>query len=97
MSLDNIKDLIADGHTIGCHSYYHTKIWELPSLNRQVVHLKTDTELMLKWFKDELNITPYHYAIPYEQDLDGMYQMILSKYDFKFYGMGRVNIDDILV
>lgn len=93
MSIDNIKELMVMGITIGAHSYYHTKLERLPDLKHQVYHIKRDTKNMLEWFKDELNITPVDFCFPYNNDLKGLYQGLMKLHGFtNFYGASRVDI-----
>jgi len=93
MTIDQIKELIDRGITIGGHSHFHYNISDIPKLIDKIKHIKEDTELMLDWFKTNLDYVPTSFCFPYNEELDGLYAGLLKPYGFtKFYGSSRVDI-----
>lgn len=93
MTIAQIKELIDLGIEIGGHSHYHKDVSKIPKLIDKVKHIKEDTELMLDWFKSELDYIPTSFCFPYNEELDGLYKGFLKTYGFtKFYGFNRVDI-----
>ena len=93
ITLDQIKDLISMGIEIGGHSHYHKDVSKIPKLIDKVKHIKEDTELMLDWFKTNLDYVPTSFCFPYNEELDGLYKGLLKPYGFtKFFGSNRVDI-----
>ena len=81
------------GIEIGGHSHYHKDVSKIPKLVDKVKHIKEDTELMLAWFKKELDYIPTSFCFPYNEELDGLYAGLLKPYGFTdFYGSSRVDI-----
>jgi len=91
MSIDNIKELIEMGIEIGGHSYYHTNLNSLSSLTDKVNHIRRDTALMFEWFDKELNIKPTSFCFPYNDDLNGIYKLMVDC--DMFHGKGRIDIN----
>jgi peptidoglycan/xylan/chitin deacetylase (PgdA/CDA1 family) len=78
---------------IGGHSHFHKNLSNFSSLSEKIKHIKEDTELMLNWFRKELNFTPTKFCFPYNDDLNGLYKITLKKYGFKeFFGRERISI-----
>ena len=93
MTIDQIKEIINMGIEIGGHSHYHKDVSKIPKLVDKVKHIKEDTELMLAWFKKELDYIPTSFCFPYNEELDGLYAGLLKPYGFTdFYGSSRVDI-----
>ena len=93
MTIDQIKELIDMGIEIGGHSHYHKDVSKMPKLIDKVKHIKEDTELMMEWFKKELDYIPTSFCFPYNEELNGLYAGLLKPYGFtKFYGLNRVDI-----
>jgi peptidoglycan/xylan/chitin deacetylase (PgdA/CDA1 family) len=93
MTINQIKELINMGIEIGGHSHYHKDVSKIPKLIDKVKHIKEDTELMLTWFKTNLDYVPTSFCFPYNEELNGLYAGLLKPYGFtKFYGSKRVDI-----
>ena len=93
MTIQQIKELIDMGIEIGGHSHYHKDVSKIPKLIDKVKHIKEDTNLMLDWFKTNLDYVPTSFCFPYNVELDGLYAGLLKPYGFtKFYGSSRVDI-----
>lgn len=84
MRLDELKELMDNGVTIGAHGHDHT-----PSMSK----LNEDTEKMLEWFQKHLKITPTKFAFPHYEESD-VRKVILMQYGFReFYGNWRIEIE----
>lgn len=96
MSLEQIYYLSKEENVfIGGHSHFHKKLNLLDSLNDKINHIKKDTELMLEWFQKNLNLFPNKFCFPYNDDLNGLYKLILKSYGIdEFYGKERLSIDE---
>jgi hypothetical protein len=94
MNLEQIKMIKnQENFFIGGHSHFHKNLNEFLTLNEKVKHIKTDTELMLNWFEKNLNFKPLKFCFPYNNDVDGLYKIILKKYGFTdFFGKERITI-----
>lgn len=97
MTLAQIGQLLKSPQVrIGGHSHYHENIEHLHLYNR-VQHVEADTQEMLQWFHRHLNFRPVDFCFPYNQDLHGIYKLILSKHGFtNFYGAERIAIESLL-
>jgi len=83
MNVNEIKQIT--GVTIGAHSFSHFKQLDM-KLYDKAKFIREDTELMLKWFKEKLNLKPDVYSFPHyiENELQ---RVILKSYGFKtFFG-----------
>jgi len=98
MTLEQIKELQLDPWvTIGAHSHDHTRLTQFSSLAEKVKHIQQDTESMIKWFEENLEIRPRAFCFPYNEDLDGLYKGLLKKWGFTdFYGNERTPIEMLL-
>jgi peptidoglycan/xylan/chitin deacetylase (PgdA/CDA1 family) len=98
LTVDEIKEMMADPQvTIGAHSYNHTNLNSLPKLFDQVFHIQKDTELMIDWFATNLNFCPNVFCFPYNNDLRGMYTVLIKKYGFtELYGHERIPVETLL-
>ena len=98
MTIDQIKELMQDPLVeIGGHGHVHTNIESLDTLYNKVTFIKKDTEQMLDWFRDNLNLKPVSFCFPHNKDLDGFYKGILELRGFKnFYGKERIPIETLL-
>ena len=105
-SLDNFEDYMTveqilelkniPNVRIGGHSHYHENIEHL-NLYHRVQHIESDTQEMLQWFHKNLHFKPVDFCYPYNQDLHGIYKLILSKHGFNnFYGAERIAIESLL-
>lgn len=94
MNLEQIKMLKnEEGFFIGAHSHFHKNLKLFSSLNDKISHIKNDTELMLNWFESNLNFRPSKFCFPYNDDLDGIYKILLKKYGFTdFFGKERLSV-----
>ena len=94
MSVDQIKFLMRMPNVyIGAHSHYHKNLKNFKSLYEKVTHIKDDTEKMLEWFDKNLNYKPTKFCFPYNDDQNGLYKSLLSKYGFtEFYGRERIPV-----
>lgn len=91
MTINEIKAL--RGVTIGSHSFSHYKELDMSLYNR-INHFKHDTELMLEWFSEHLNVKPDIYAFPHYKEYQ-FQRSILKTYGFnKFYGEADRDIID---
>ena len=97
MSIDNIKYLQEQSKvSIGAHAYYHEDLRNFNNLDTKVSFIKRDTQLMLKWFKDNLSLKPSKFCYPYNYSLGGIYKIILKEYGFtEFYGENRISIESL--
>lgn len=98
MTVDQIKELMQDPLvSIGAHSHSHTRLCHYSKIIEKMTHIKQDTELMLAWFKDNLNLVPNKFCFPYNEDFDGIYRGLLKKYGFiDFYGSERIAIESLV-
>lgn len=98
MTLEQIRELARYPNVrIGGHSHYHKNVGKMCKLFDRVRHIDEDTALMLEWFKTNLDLRPKDYCFPYNEDLDGTYQIFLTKYKFEnFYGRERIAIEALL-
>jgi hypothetical protein len=81
---------------IGGHSHSHTNLNNFKSLSEKVKHIENDTKNMLNWFEKNLNYKPEVFCFPYNENLNGFYDGLLKKYNFKnFFGKERINITSI--
>jgi hypothetical protein len=94
MTLEQIQFLKGeDDVIIGGHSHFHISLNSFNNLNEKINHIKVDTELMLEWFQKNLKFIPDKFCFPYNDDLNGLYQLVLKKYGFnEFYGKERLSI-----
>lgn len=104
MTINNIYTLLSDGFTLGAHSYFHDNIkykfgkklnnkfsCSLLTLNNDD-YIRKDTELLLKWFDQNLKFAPIDYAFPFNQENEHLIT-ILKEYGFRnFYGKNRLKI-----
>lgn len=96
MKLEHVQTLINEGYTIGAHSFYHENIkyklkrklnYKNIDMSRSFLSIKDenyirkDTELMLNWFNEYLNIKPSYYCYPFNDSNDRLCN-ILKTYDF---------------
>lgn len=101
MTIDNVKQLIDEGYTIGAHSYYHANLkykskkihkYKLSySLlcNNNLQYAENDTELLVNWFINNIGYVPIDYCFPFNQATEELKQLLIS-YGFKhFYGRER--------
>lgn len=97
MTVEQIRDIMLDPNSsIGGHSHTHTSIQNLKIL-QAYEHIKHDTELMLEWFESKLGFKPTKFCFPYNQDLQGLYRMALTKFGFdEFYGNERIAIESLV-
>lgn len=97
MTLDQIKYLQSQPRVrIGGHSHYHENISDLKMFDR-VKHIESDTDEMLMWFYRHMHFKPVDFCFPYNQDLHGIYRLILTKHGFtNFYGSERIAIESLL-
>jgi hypothetical protein len=87
MTLDQIQELRQYPNVrIGGHSHYHENIEHL-NLNDRIKHVEADTEEMLQWFFRHMHFKPVDFCYPYNQDLHGIYRVMLLRHGFThFYG-----------
>jgi hypothetical protein len=79
--------------TIGGHGHFHKNLNNFKNLNEKINYIKKDTELMLEWFEKKLKFVPDKFCFPYNEDLNGLYKIVLKKYGFNdFYGKERSSI-----
>lgn len=97
MSLDDIRYLHRLPNVeIGGHGHEHVDLSNITSLFGQTRVIAEDTEQMVKWFWDALGIRPKSFCFPYNNDLGGLYPMMLKKHGFeKFYGSERIDVDSL--
>ena len=102
MTLNNIKELIDEGYTIGAHSYFHAnlkykfnKVYNIsysPLCNDNSDYAIKDTELLVEWFDKNLGYVPKQYCFPFNQCTDKLIEL-LKRYGFtEFYGNNRIEI-----
>ena len=93
MTLDQVKELMQDPQvTIGAHSHSHRDLNQFDKLFDKLKHIEDDTQLMLEWFETNLGSIPTKFCYPYNNDLKGMYAILLRKYGFtEFYGAERIS------
>lgn len=97
MSLEQIQFLNGEEDvTIGGHGHFHKNLNNFKNLNEKINYIKKDTELMLEWFEKNLNFTPKKFCFPYNNDLNGLYKLILKTYGFnEFYGKERLTFNQV--
>lgn len=97
MTVSDIRRLMYDGAIIGGHSYGHKRIPKEMSLWDKLNLIVTDTNMMMDWFKSNLNITPIHFCFPYNE-YDTVYKTILEhNYGFRFfYYHNRIDIETLI-
>lgn len=82
--------------SIGGHSYNHTDMRHM-KLIHMVSHIKQDTELMLKWFKENMGFEPSEFCFPYNYNPHGMYKKLLEHYGIiQLYGHERIPVEMLL-
>lgn len=102
MTLDNIRELIDEGYTIGAHSYFHAnlkykfnKVYNVsfsPLCSDNSDYAIKDTELLIEWFDKNLGYVPKQYCFPFNQCTDKLIET-LKRYGFvEFYGNNRIEI-----
>lgn len=96
MTVDQIKYLSEEENVfVGGHSHFHKNLNLLNTLSDKIDHIKRDTELMLEWFQKNLNTFPNKFCFPYNDDLNGLYTLVLKTYGInEFYGKERFSIDE---
>lgn len=99
MTLEQICELSRQPKVrIGGHGHYHKNVAMLPKLFDKVRHIDEDTKLMMDWFQENLKYKPIDFCFPYNEDMNGNYQLFLSKFKFlNFYGRDRVAIEHLLL
>lgn len=101
MTIDEIKDLLKLGFEIGGHSHFHEK-WER-DLFKKIGYksslilkgqkfINKDTDLMIKWFMDNIGYVPDKYAFPFNEENDILINYLENKGFKYFYGKGRIDI-----
>jgi peptidoglycan/xylan/chitin deacetylase (PgdA/CDA1 family) len=98
MTVEQIKYLMEDPLvTIGAHSHSHTRLSLFKTLAEKVAYIKSDAEKTVAWFESNLGFKPTSFCFPYNEDLDGLYKGLLTRYGFTdFYGSGRIPIEMLL-
>jgi peptidoglycan/xylan/chitin deacetylase (PgdA/CDA1 family) len=98
MTVEQIKYLLEDPLvTIGAHSHSHTRLSLFKTLAEKVAYIKSDAEKTVAWFEQNLGFSPTKFCFPYNEDLDGLYRGLMTKYGFTdFYGSGRIPIETLL-
>jgi hypothetical protein len=98
MTVDDIRGLYRCKNVeIGGHGNQHLSLKDLPSLFVQTQSIKDDTKRMLDWFDSNLSFRPTSFCFPYNDDLNGIYPMILKQYGFsQFYGRERIDVNTLL-
>lgn len=97
ISLEQLKYLSEEKNVfIGGHSHFHKNLKVLHKLSDKISHIKRDTELMLEWFHKNLNLFPTKFCFPYNDDLNGLYKLVLKEYGInEFYGKERIDIQGL--
>jgi peptidoglycan/xylan/chitin deacetylase (PgdA/CDA1 family) len=98
MTVEQIKYLMEDPLvTIGAHSHSHTRLSLFKTLAEKVAYIKSDAEKTVAWFESNLGFKPTSFCFPYNEDLDGLYRGLMTRYGFTdFYGSERIPIETIL-
>ena len=99
LSLDETKEMMQDPQiVIGGHSYSHTRLNQYSKLTEKIAYIRHDTNLMVDWFKTNLQFMPTAFCFPYNEDIDGLYQSVLRRmYSFSdFYGHERIPVETLL-
>ena len=98
LTLDQIKELYnTPGVSIGAHGHSHTNLDQFPKLFDKFKYIEDDIEPMLNWFSENLGTKPTKFCYPYNNDLNGMYAKLLSKYGItEFYGSERIPVETLL-
>ena len=80
--------------SVGGHSHSHIDLTRFDRTTDKIAHIKTDTELMINWFKQNLGFEPRKFCFPYNNDLNGLYTNILKLYGItEVYGRERTPIE----
>lgn len=92
MTVNEIKHMMDEGCSVGCHSFSHFR-----DLNMRLYNLtqfiKNDTETMLEWFDKNLGTMPKAYAFPHFIE-HRLQRVILKSYGFnEFFGVERMMIE----
>lgn len=97
MSVSQIKEILKnDLVSIGGHSFDHIDIRSMKLIDT-VLHIKSDTEKMLKWFYKNLEISPVDFCFPYNHDPHGIYKKLMADKGFiNFYGRERIPVEKLL-
>lgn len=98
MTVEQIKYMMQDPLvSIGAHSHSHTRLNKFSTLAEKVAYIKSDAEKTVAWFEQNLGFAPTKFCFPYNEDLDGLYKGLLTKYGFtEFYGSGRIPVETLL-
>jgi peptidoglycan/xylan/chitin deacetylase (PgdA/CDA1 family) len=98
MTVEQIQYMLEDPLvSIGAHSHSHTRLDTFGTLSEKVAYIKSDAEKTVQWFEQNLGFAPTKFCFPYNEDLDGLYKGLLTKYGFtEFYGSGRTPVETLL-
>lgn len=97
MTLEQIQYLANQPQVIiGGHSHSHIRLNQFTDKKSMIDHIKQDTEIMLEWFKVNMNYRPEHFCFPYNEDPYNLYRAVLKRYGFRYYfGQGdRLDCQD---
>lgn len=92
MELHNTRDT-----TIGGHSHYHRRYDPSVPRTQWMKFLCEDTQLMIDWFDANLNSKPGVFCYPYNDDISGLYNAVMSKYGImKCVGKERIPLESLI-
>lgn len=97
MTLEQIRELsLMPDVEIGGHSHNHHKIMRNSSLFSVAKHIRKDTEQMMAWFATNLGYVPESFCFPYNNDVHGIYEVLLKDKFSRFYGAERIPVETLL-
>jgi hypothetical protein len=98
LTIEQIKYISSDPlTTIGGHSHLHKSLTLFETLDLKIKHIKHDTELMIDWFRQNLNEVPNKFCYPFNDDCNGIYTVIIKNYGFNsLYGRERIPVETLL-
>lgn len=98
LALDDIMYLDRhDDVTIGGHSHNHRRMNTFNRFVEALDYLTNDTEMMCRWFEENLGYRPKHFCFPYNET-NGVYDSIV-RLQFgipNLYGAERIDIEELL-
>ena len=92
-----IKELKRDDNVvIGGHGHSHRNLNDIERVTDQFKFVSEDTRNMMAWFSFFLDYVPTAFCFPYNNDLNGMYQGMISRYGFtEYYGKERISVESL--
>lgn len=88
MRIEELRELVDDGVTIGAHGHNHIKYYDTFSA------IRNDIERMMDWFMMYLGIVPQKYAFPHYEETPVVKRALIEAGFTEFYGKERIEIEE---